>query len=77
MLYIVLIIWFILGVHSAWFYIKRATQYVNILNTFLDIGVLIMSFLFPIIFHMITLIFCPKITNKSTEYKILFKKKEF
>jgi len=69
--YLILIIalWIVLGIHSAWFLIKRYTQYKNL--TIRDIPVLIICALLPLISHLAILLVFP-----LKKPKILFKKQK-
>lgn len=67
------VIYFLLGVHSVYFYIKRATLYHDIELDFIQIIAFIISFFAPIITHLVTYISYPDPNKKP---KVLFKKKE-
>jgi hypothetical protein len=69
-MYIVLIaiIWIILGIHSAWFLIKRITIYADFTTN--QIPMLVFCVLIPIISHIATLATYPR----KKDGKVLFRK---
>jgi hypothetical protein len=67
---ILIICWIILGIHSIYFFIKRARQYDNITTD--EIPILLICMMLPIVTHIITSLSVPN--KKIKEPKILFKK---
>lgn len=69
MITLTIIIWFVLGIHSAWFFINRFTQEKDL--TTKELYMVAICILLPIISHLATLITFPNNPNP----KILVKKK--
>jgi len=77
--YLILIIalWIVLGIHSAWFLIKRHTQYWDL--TTREIPMLIICILIPLVTHFATLMtysLKTPIKKSIKKPKILFKKQK-
>lgn len=67
---LIAIIWILLGIHSAWFLVKRFTIYYDF--TTKQIPMLVICVIAPIVTHYATLTSYPR--KKAT--KVLFRKKD-
>ena len=72
-LILILLIWFILGIHSAWFLVKRYTQYHDF--TIQEIPMLIACVFIPLLTHMATFFVYPSKKQYSIKWKVLFNKR--
>lgn len=59
MLVVVLVIWFLLGIHSVWFFVRRYTQRNDLTTN--DICALVLCLFFPIASHFATIITFPSL----------------
>ena len=71
---IIFIVWLLLGIHSAYYFIKSYTKYYDL--TTYEIPLLIFCVIAPLATHIATYIVWGYVDEDERNKKILFKKKE-
>jgi hypothetical protein len=66
---LLLVIWFLLGIHSVWFFIKRYTQKNDLTTN--EIWMIAIAFLLPIATHIATLVCYPNLKPKTIKPRIM------
>lgn len=60
---LLLVVWFLLGIHSVWFFIKRYTQKNDLTTN--EIWMIVIAFIFPIATHISTSVCYPNIKPRK------------
>ena len=63
------VVWFLLGIHSVWFFIKRYTQKSDLTTN--EIWMIVIAFLFPIATHIATLVCYPNLKPRTIKPRII------
>jgi len=73
MITLTIIIWLVLGIHSAWFFINRFTQKHDLTTN--EIWMVATCVLVPIISHLATITTFPNLNPRNIKPRTLVKKK--
>jgi hypothetical protein len=73
MIAVTITIWLLLGIHSAWFFVKRFTQKNDLTTN--ELWMVIVSLLFPIVSHFATFTVYPNLKPRTIKKRILIEKK--
>jgi hypothetical protein len=73
MITLTIIIWLVLGIHSAWFFIKRFTQKHDLTTN--EIWMVGICILLPLLSHFATLTTYPNLNPRNLKPRTLVKKK--